>query len=127
MKTLGGVLFVREGKRFDYCTEEALESLVAVCDEVVVLEIGNNDDNFDLEDEYDDVMYVRLNSGEWHSRSGRERISYFQNAAKNFLSTDYYFLLQADEILDENSHWHIHAAMEKGEEAYYCKRINLWR
>ena len=42
-KTLGGSLFVRNAIQYDYCVEEAIESLAACCDEVFVLDCQSDD------------------------------------------------------------------------------------
>lgn len=128
-KTLGGLLFIRNGLEFDYCFQEAIHSLQALCDKVVVLDAGSTDGTAEIVQKYEDqnTMVVCLGEDEWHKQQGREKLAYFQNLALSFLDTDYYFLLQGDEILHEDSFPSVRKAIDKGVEAFYCSRINLWR
>lgn len=127
--TLGGAIFIREGVKFDYCFQEAIKCLQELCDEVCILAIGGEDETVDIcmgyEDQHTSIVY--LDSREWEEHKGRERLSYFQNLCKSFLTTDYYFLLQGDEILHEDSFDAVRKAIETGAEAFYCERINIWR
>jgi hypothetical protein len=96
---------------------------------VVVLAIDGDDNTVEICKTYEDqhTMVVVLDSLEWYRQKGKERLSYFQNIAKSFLTTDYYFLLQSDEIVHEYSFPDIRKAIETGKEAFPVHRINLWR
>ncbi len=127
--TLGGVLFIRNGEEFDYCYLQAMACLEELCDSVVVLDAGSDDNTLQQlsRNKSDKTLLVGLHKSEWDKQQGREKLAYFQNLAKSFLGTDFYFLLQGDEIIHEKSFPVIRTAIEKGWEAFYCTRRNLWK
>lgn len=127
--SLGGVIFCIDAIRYDYCIEESIQCLKDLCDEVVVLDAGSNDGTVDLLKKHEDdkTTIVFMDRSEWDKQKGREKLAYFQNMALSFLSTDYYFLLQADEIIHERSFPAIREAInDPRNESYVCTRINLW-
>lgn len=129
VKSLGGIVFCIDAIRFDYNIEESIQCLQDLCDEIVVLDAGSNDGTVDLIKKYenDKTTIVCLDRAEWDKQKGREKLSYFQNLALSFLNTDYYFLLQADEIITEDSFAYIRKAINGIEnESYLCSRVNLW-
>lgn len=128
-KTLGGVIFGIDCIKYDYCIEEAIQCLQELCDEVVVLDAGSSDGTVELIKKYENekTTIVGLDRSEWEKQKGREKLAYFQNLALSFLSADYYFLLQADEIITEDSfQWIRKAISDPRNESYLCSRINLW-
>lgn len=127
-KTLGGFLFIRNGIEFDYNFKETIESLLEFCDQVSVVDAGSNDGTREV---LFDMVHPNLKINfflkeHWDSIHGKEKLSYFQNKAADMLDTDYQFLCQADEIVDENSYDAIRRAMETDKEGFMCSRINLW-
>lgn len=128
MKKLGGVLFIKDGIKYDYCYRESISCLQAFCDEVIVIDAGSEDgtkeDLLSLSSETTTIISAEKEL--WHKLHGREKISYYQNFALSFLNTEYYFLLQGDEIVHENSFEYIRMAITGRDEAYFCSRINLW-
>lgn len=129
-KKLGGVIFCIDAIKYDYCIEESIQCLKELVDETVILDAGSNDGTVELLKKYEDdnTHLVLLDRSEWEKQKGREKLAYFQNMALSFLSTDYYFLLQADEIITEESFPYIRQALRNpSPESYICKRINLWQ
>lgn len=127
--TLGGVTFVRNGWQYDYCFREAIVCLQELCDQVVVLDAGSDDTTNITVKQYEDqnTMVICFDKLEWERQRGRTKLAHFQNLAKSFLDTDYYVLLQADEIIHEKSFPAIKCAIHGGAESYLVSRINLWR
>lgn len=127
-KTLGGALFAFNPKSQDYCIAECVAALRELCDQVIVLDAGSTDGSGDLFSSLvdDKVQVVGVGHSEWQRRQGKEKIAYFQNLAKSFLSTDYYTVSQADEVFHQDSFPVIRAAIETGDEAYMVTRVNLW-
>lgn len=132
-KTLGGSLFVRNAIKFGYCVIEALESLHAVCDEISVLECGSDDGTQDLI-----RRWVAKNSGTkaikveydhpWVVADNYTRLAVLANVARAKLSTDWHFMLQADEVIHESSFETIrHLVNLDSVGAYFCRRLNLYR
>lgn len=125
---LGGTIFCYNGLIHDYCLGEAIESLKACCDEVVIVNAGSDDGTSLYVGSFEDAKtkVVHLSNEEWHSQKGKEKLNYFTNKAIDHLTTEYNFNLQADEILHERSYHEIRNAIAEGGEGYLCKRINLW-
>jgi len=126
--TLGGTVFVFDAIKSDYCITEVVASLKEFCDKVIVLDAGSTDGTVDLVRSFEDKKTkVVLSSNErWHQIRGRQKLSYFTNMAASFLTTDYQFNCQADEILKETCYDAVRKAIEQNQEAYLIKRINLW-
>ena len=126
--TLGGIQFVRNGIELDYCFEESISCLKALCDQVIILDVGSTDGTTEIVKSFEDekTKVVCLPASEWDKLKGKEMLAHFQNMAKEMLTTDWYFLLQSDEILHEDCFPAVREAIEKDEEGFFCQRINLW-
>ena len=127
-KTLGAVMFVHNGETLDYNYRETIENMKSFADHVVVLDAGSTDGTAEICKQYEDekTKVVCLTTAEWEAQRGKEKLAYFQNVAKGYLDTDYYAVIQADEVLHEDSFPYLRAAMAIGVEAYMCHRANLW-
>src|ERR1700690_44917 len=129
--TLGGTMFVRDGIKYDYCFKEAIESLLGICDKVVVLDAGSTDGTFEALREVslgnEKLWVIRTNGHEWHTIPGKEKLVYFTDMAISHLDTDWNFYLQADEIIHEKSYEWIRKAINENEEGFLCGRVNLWQ
>jgi len=130
MKTLGAAFFVADGIRFDYPFVQAIKSLKPICDEIAIIFFSENELKL-LNEAYDYRPPSKLKISirtkeEWESMySGR--ISYWSAQARDMLTTDWYIILDADEVIHENSYPAIKKAIQKEADGYYVKRINLWR
>lgn len=130
-KTLGGAMFVKDGVKYDYCFQESISCLCDLCDEVSVVGIESEDDTIellhDLARKRKNLSLIIVAAEEWEKQKGKEKLAYFQNLAASCLGTDWYFLLQADEVLTEGSFKYIRRAIEDHrQESFLCKRVNLW-
>jgi hypothetical protein len=131
-KTLGGVLFLRNGEKFDYCYKEAIQCLLEFCDKVVVCVIETGDGTYekvmDMELGCEKLRVRSMKNFDWGEMGfhGKHRLSIFTNYAIEMLDTDYVFSLQGDEIVDPSSYPFIRQAVQEGYEGYLCSRINLW-
>lgn len=134
MRKLGGSIFVHNAISQDYCIKESVECLKELCDEVVVLDAGSTDGTTELVKSLADskTMIALCEHDEWQAKRkelGREVLSYFSNKAKDFLNTEWYFSLQADEVIHEDSFEAIRNFVyheSGGLSGAYCRRINLW-
>jgi beta-1,4-mannosyl-glycoprotein beta-1,4-N-acetylglucosaminyltransferase len=131
-QTLGGSLFVRNAIRYGYCVIEALESIYALCDEISILECGSDDGTQEL------LRTWIASKGEhkkihaefdhpWDVAPDYSRLAILANIAKNKLTTDWHFMIQADEVLHESSFGAIRLLIERNATGYYCRRLNLFR
>lgn len=133
MKTLGGNVCIRNGEEFDFCWELAVQSLLPVCDQVVLCDCDSTDGtsakiaawakrepkikaiNYPWTDPHGDGMWVM----DW------------TNWAREHLDTDYHFQLDADEVLHENAYGQVRLLMEEAEKSepfsVLCWRYNFWR
>lgn len=128
--TLGGVIFCIDAIRYDYCIEESIQCLKELCDQVIILDAGSNDGTVELIKKHEDdkTTIVCLERTEWDNMHGKEKLAHFQNKALSFLETDWYFLLQADEIISEGSfHFIREAITTHKDQSFLCTRINLWQ
>lgn len=127
-QTLGGAIFLYNCESQDYSWCEAIFCLQSLCDEVVIVDAGSTDGTNKflegLKDEKTTIIY--LDNSEWAKRTGKEKLSFFQNIAIAVLTTDWTFLLQADECVHESCFPAIREAIELNQEAFFVQRINLW-
>ncbi len=127
--TLGGTLFGYNCICNDYCLSEAVASLKALSDEIILLDAGSTDGTAELMQSFADekTKVICLSNEDWHSQKGREKLSYMTNIAINSLSTDWNFNLQADEVIHETSFDAIREAINSGKaDSFWNWRINLW-
>lgn len=134
-KKLAGTLFVRNGISLDYCFEASIKSMQAVCDWVVVVYVESNDNTLEIlksiqsHDESQSITILQCSQEMWDNQRGKEKLSYFQNIGIEYIENkgyEYVLLVQADEVLHEDSIPYIKRALELGEEAYFVSRHNLW-
>lgn len=128
-KTLGGTLFAYNAISQDYCLTEAVGSLKALCDEVVILDAGSTDGTPELIKSFadDKTKIICLPNEVWESQKGKTKLAFFTNLAIEALTTEWNINLQADEVIHENSFNAIREAIEQpNAESFWNWRINLW-
>src|SRR5947207_9411300 len=103
--TLGGTLMIHNGDKLDYCWREAVECLKALCDQVVICEVGSDDNTDSAVRPFADykTKVINLSREEWDSQHGKEKLNYFTNKAIEQLDTDWNLNLQGVEIIHEKS------------------------
>lgn len=134
MKKLAGVIFIREGIKYDYCFMEAIESMLQFCDHVFCVCVSGEDETTKMLWEIRDTKFTMISqpSYVWENQqgTGSAKLCYFTNiaidAAKGH-GYEYVFSCQADEIVSEKSYQAIRQAVEQGEEGYMISRKNLWK
>lgn len=133
-KTLGGSLFVRNAIKFDYCVIEALESIYDLCDEISVLECGSDDGTQDLLQTWVDSkrngphkkITIELNHA-WEVGRDYDRLAILADIARSKLTSDWHFMIQADEVIHESAFPVIRNLIEHNLNGYYLRRLNLFR
>lgn len=103
--TLGGSLFCYNAVDYDYPVAAALDSLCAVCDDVIVSDCESTDDTFDILREVAQ-KYANLRiicGGHWEVGIKSDRLRIHADYAMSFLRTRHHFMLQADEVIHERS------------------------
>ena len=131
MKTLGGSIFIRNGVRYDYNFIESIDCLLELCDQVAIVDAGSTDGTKEMMlDKYSGNSKVKIKCFEselWDTIHGKEKLVYFTDRAIELLDTEWNLYLQADEIIGEKSYEWIRKAIEEKQEAFLCRRINLWK
>lgn len=128
-KSLGGSLFIYRGETFDYCYKESIECLKQFCDKVTIVDAGSDDGTSEIVRSMEDhkTKVMCLPKELWDAQRGKTKLSTFSNFAHAMLDTDYFFNLQSDEILHENSYDAVRRAIETNEPGFLCTRLNLWK
>lgn len=128
MSTLGGAVCIRNGNQLDYCWREAIKSLLPVCDEVVVCD-GESTDG--TQEEIRDWAVIepkiKLCVYPWPNPVGDiEFWVKWLNYAREHLSTDYHFQLDADEVLSEKSYPEVLSVLDGPPHSVWVWRRNFW-
>jgi glycosyltransferase involved in cell wall biosynthesis len=110
-----GFSFVRNGTKFDYPFEEAIKSILPVCDQVIVAVGNSEDDTLQRVRAIDPKVKVIETVWDESKREGgqvlaEETNKAFQSIAAEF---DWAFYIQGDEVLHERDIPVVKAAMEK--------------
>ena len=131
-QTLGGSVFVRNAIKFGYCIIESLESIYALCDEISILECGSDDGTQELLRNWiaskGTVKKIHAEFDHpWEVAPDFNRLAILANIARSKLTTDWHFMIQADEVLHESSFGAIRFLIERPATGYYCRRLNLFR
>lgn len=130
MAKLGGIVFCIDAIKYDYNIAQCIECLQELCDEVIVFDAGSDDGTQHLLSQFSNkkTRVFAWPRDEWNSINGSNKLAHFQNKALEYLSTDWYYLQQADECTTEKSFPYIRKAIESDTaDAYMISRINLWR
>lgn len=132
MHEIGASLFIHNGLKYDYCLKEAIESVLELCDEVVVLEAESEDDTLSFLHEMS-KKHPKLkvyDHGIWECASDYKRLAILANQARELLKSEWHFMIQADEVLHECSYDIIKKIIHDKEaifDRYGCRRINLFK
>lgn len=129
-KTLGAITFCIDPYLYDYNIEETVHCLRELADQVIVVDAGSSKEELKKINKLasHNVEVISISRDVWDNNKhrGKYRISEMQNLAKSFLDTDYYILLQADEVISSDDFDVIRDAIETDKEGFYFNRINLW-
>lgn len=133
MHKLGGSLFIHNGLKYDFCLKESIESLIELCDEVVVLDAESDDGTLDFLQtlEKSNPKLKVYDHGKWECAEHYDRLPILANQAKELLNSEWHFMLQADEVIHEDSFPYIHRAISFSEKndivSVYCHRVNMFK
>lgn len=130
MKTLGGIVCIRNGNALDYCWREAIKSLLPVCDTVTVCDGESTDGTQEeirkwMRHEPKIVLCVYP----WPDPVGVNNfwVDWLQYARAH-TRTDYVLQLDADEILGDNSYNTVKEfTRREGRFSVWCNRLNFWK
>lgn len=123
---IGGTLFTHNCIEYDYCFREALESLLPVCDEVVVVDAQSDDGTFEALIEMEKKHEkLRVHSRLWNPSRGGAWLADLTNEARNLLKSPYHVNLQADEVIHEDDYDTIRQCARDNVSGV-CERFNFW-
>lgn len=126
---IGGSLITHECFRFDYCVKEALASLLTFCNEIIVVDAESKDGTLEwLHAEANKDNRIEIVQAEWKpvQKEGGKWLSDLANIGRRKLHSPYHFMLQADEVVHEDSITMIRAAAQTMR-PYNCHRFNFWK
>lgn len=129
---LGGYTCIRDNHRLGYCVELAIESLLKVCEEVVVADADSTDGTLQtLQRMADRDSRIKIVRFPWTNPKGVSHHYWVEwlNFARSHLTTKYQITLDGDEVLDssEACHTAIRTACTDSNPARRVRRNNYWK
>lgn len=128
MKTLGASIPLRNGDDLDFCWRQTIQSVLPICQEVVIAESDSTDGTREVLDEWARLEpKIKICHYPWKDPVGdRDFIHNWINYAREHLHTDYNLQMDADEILDDRAHGEIINRIQGPEVALTMRRWNFW-
>lgn len=128
MRKLSAYVCVRNNFRLGYCVEAAIQSLLPVCDELVVCDSDSDDGTKDyLADVKATDARIRVINYPWRNPHGSATWwTEWLNYARAHLSHEMQLTLDADEVLDPMAHDEIKRAVSSGGSRWF-HRLNFWK
>lgn len=127
MRSISGFVNVRNGEIFDFCWRLSVESLLPVCDEVLICDGGSTDGTRDLAFDWSrlepKIRVVDYDLGEpYHDIHFWVK---WCNWTRRKLRYDYQLMLDADEVLDPKSYPAVRLAADEYQAAW-IEKLNFW-
>jgi len=125
--TLGGNVCVRNAKKLDYCWVQAVQSLLNVCDKVILCDCDSDDGTRQEIDEWvkREPKLIPLNFPWTDPKGTSDWYPEWINYSRQHLPTDMHIQLDADEILHESDYGKIRKAAEDRKILIF-NRLNFW-
>jgi len=130
LMSLGGNVCIRDGNRLDYPWRESIESLLPVCDLVVVCDASSTDGTLEeIRAWCEREPKLRLCCYPWTDPKGDiEFWVNWLNFCREHVPCTHHIQLDADEVLDERSYPAVREyARDAPGHTVRCKRLNFWR
>lgn len=128
--SLSGLVLIRNGLELDYCFREAIESLLPVCEEVVVSDGESTDGTQELiRDWQAKEPKIKLCIYKWPNPKADVDfyVDWIQQGRHHCQGT-HLCHLDADEVLDERNYSSVLKYAKEGpNNTLRCKRLNFWR
>jgi len=122
---LGGFTVVRNGVSLDYCFELAIQSLLNVCEQVVVMDSDSTDGTTEILERWaEKEPRLKLVNRPWTNPKGVSHHWFvgWLNEARQHLTTPMHVYVDADEILDDRPE--AIAALREAVEGRKCLRVD---
>lgn len=129
---LGGYTCIRNSHALAYCVELAIESLLTVCEEVVVADSDSTDGTLEtLQRMADNESRLKIVRFPWTNPKGVSHHYWVEwlNFARQHLTTKFQITVDGDEIIDSSEACHaaIREACASPNPARRFRRNNYWR
>lgn len=129
---ISGFSYVRNGLYYDYPFQEAIRSVLPLCDEFVVA-VGDSTDGTREAVQAIDPQKIKIVDTQWDMRlrEGGKIFALQANAALDHITGDWAFHIQADEVIHEKDLPKIKAAIEqydadKRVEGFILPFLHFW-
>jgi glycosyltransferase involved in cell wall biosynthesis len=128
VNTLAGLLSVRNTISLDYCWRECGESLLGVCDELVINDCESNDGTWEQVQEWaHQEPRITLVRTPWTDPVATNKWwPEFFNRTREHAKSQMVLAMDADEVLHEEDFGLIRSASNAGKVLYF-KRLNFWK
>jgi hypothetical protein len=130
---ISGSMFIRNAIKNDYCIEAVAASFADLCEEVIILDAESDDDTVDLLYEIAKKHNnVKIHTGakwacERPGRQGYDRYAVLADQARGLTRHQKHFMIQADEVLHEDSIPIIKDALiNRPHDSYALTRLNIF-
>lgn len=126
--SLGGGVCIRNGFRLDYSFEEAVKSLLPICDTVTIADSDSDDGTgeFIREWAHREPKIVVCNFPWTDPRGTNAWYPTWVSYCRQHTRADHFIYLDADEVIGPESHAEILNAAATGS-SLICNRLNFWR
>lgn len=126
--TLAGLLTIRNGLSLDYSWKEAGESLLGVCDELVINDVASTDGTWQsIEAWASREPRITLVQTEWTDPKGTDQWwPEVLNRTRQHAKSQMILHLDADEVLGESQYIDVRWAADRGKPLFF-KRLNFWK
>lgn len=112
---ISGITLAKDALKYDYPLKECVETLLAICDEVVIVIGESEDDTLNVVKSINNPKLSILQS-KWDKSLGYKVLSHLTNLAINNCSGEWGLYLQCDEIIHEDYFSPIRKEIEKNNE-----------
>lgn len=128
MTTLAGILFIRNADALDYCWRQAAESLLAVCNELVISDCESTDGSRQAMDELAKRdNRVKIVDYKWPEGGAKGHFcSAWRNAARLHANSEWIMWLDADEVIHEDGYAELRDRVDR-RQTLICPRFNFWK
>lgn len=125
---ISGYTIVRNAIRGDYCIKECIQSLLPLCNEVVIGDASSDDGTTEMLREMADRNgKIRVIQQPWRQPIGEHKwFVDWINSTRKHLRYDFQMMLDADEVLDEAAYPVVREAQRRKRSLWFM-RYNFWR
>lgn len=129
--TLGSLIIIHNAIEHDYCVKECIESVLPICDKVLIVECESTDGTPGLlADLAENEQKIRIIQRPWRPSLNMQWMRDLTNDCKREIGTDWYIAMDADEVVDPRGYCWIreHVATHHGTEVCaVMPRLTFWK